>query len=58
LSSWERKSDKSDTEDDNLRRQLQAVTAELNEYKRKVRLLDASGAVLRDRPVQGAGKGV
>lgn len=52
----EKKSIKSHSENSTLRKQLQAVTAELNEYKRKVRLVNAGGGALpRDRPTAGVG---
>lgn len=51
----EKKSADATSENTNLRKQLEAVTAELNEYKRRVRLLNPSRSISGSRAPVGTG---
>ncbi|SPO04859.1 related to AP1-like transcription factor [Cephalotrichum gorgonifer] len=51
----EKKSDAANSQNTTLRKQLETVTAELNEYKRKVRLMASGPAATRDRSAGGIG---
>lgn len=51
----EKKSSVTNSQNNNLRKQLETVTAELNEYKRKVRLLNPGQSASGGRPPVAAG---
>lgn len=51
----EKKSSVTHSQNNSLRKQLETVTAELNEYKRKVRLLNPGRSASGGRPAVGAG---